>query len=99
MMDDTALPKKGRRSVGVAAQYASALGKTANCQTLVSATLARGEVPVTVGLRLFLPESWTSDPLRCGFRRSSASALADSRSPSKKLIGCEPRSPATTAYP
>ena len=64
VMDDTALPKKGRHSVGVAAQYASALGKTANCQTLVSATLARGEVPVTVGLRLFLPESWTSDPLR-----------------------------------
>jgi SRSO17 transposase len=64
VMDDTALPKKGRHSVGVAAQYASALGKAANCQTLVSATLARGEVPVTVGLRLFLPESWTSDPLR-----------------------------------
>ncbi len=38
--------------------------KNANCQTLVSVTLACGEVPVTVGLRLFLPESWTSDPLR-----------------------------------
>jgi SRSO17 transposase len=64
VIDDTALPKKGRHSVGVAAQYASALGKTANCQTLVSTTLARGEVPVTVGLRLFLPESWTDDPVR-----------------------------------
>jgi len=64
VIDDTALPKKGRHSVGVAAQYASALGKTANCQTLVSLTLARGEVPVMVGLRLFLPESWTSDPAR-----------------------------------
>src|SRR5262249_40709144 len=41
-----------------------ALGKTANCQTLVSLTLARGEVPVTVALRLFLPESWTSDRAR-----------------------------------
>jgi SRSO17 transposase len=64
VIDDTAMPKKGTHSVGVAAQYASALGKTANCQTLVSATLARGEVPVTVALRLFLPESWTSDPAR-----------------------------------
>src|SRR5262249_8831875 len=60
VIDDTAIPKKGMHSVGVAAQYASALGKTANCQTLVSLTLARGEVPVVLALRLFLPESWTS---------------------------------------
>lgn len=64
VIDDTALPKKGKHSVGVAPQYASSLGKNANCQTLVSLTLARGEVPVMVGLRLFLPESWTSDPDR-----------------------------------
>ena len=61
VIDDTTLPKKGTHSVGVAPQYASALGKTANCQTLVSLTLARGEVPVMVGLRLFLPETWTGD--------------------------------------
>jgi SRSO17 transposase len=60
VIDDTAIPKKGTLSVGVAPQYASALGKTANCQTLVSLTLARGEVPVVAALRLFLPESWTS---------------------------------------
>jgi len=66
IVDDTALPKKGRNSVGVAPQYAGALGKNANCQTLVSLTLARREVPVMVGLRLFLPESWTSDPVRLG---------------------------------
>ena len=64
IIDDTALPKKGAHSVGVAPQYASSLGKTANCQSLVSLTLASREVPVMVGLRLFLPESWTSDPRR-----------------------------------
>ena len=64
IIDDTALPKKGRNSVGVAPQYASALGKTANCQSLVSVTLASREVPVMVGLRLFLPESWTDDSKR-----------------------------------
>jgi SRSO17 transposase len=64
IVDDTALPKKGERSVGVAPQYASTLGKNANCQTLVSLTLASSEVPVMVALRLFLPESWTSDPAR-----------------------------------
>src|SRR6266542_3583385 len=64
VIDDTALPKKGKHSVGVAPQYASALGKNANCQTLVSLTLARGEVPVMLALRLFLPESWTGDRVR-----------------------------------
>jgi SRSO17 transposase len=64
VIDDTAVPKKGKHSVGVAPQYASALGKTANCQTLVSLTLARGEVPVMVALRLFLPENWTGDTAR-----------------------------------
>ena len=41
VVDDTAIAKKGTHSVGVAPQYASALGKTANCQTLVS--LARSD--------------------------------------------------------
>jgi len=38
VVDDTALPKKGQGSVGVAPQYASSLGKTCNCQSLVSVT-------------------------------------------------------------
>lgn len=64
IIDDTALPKKGKASVGVAPQYSTARGKIANCQTLVSVTLVSGEVPVMLGLRLFLPESWTSDLTR-----------------------------------
>jgi SRSO17 transposase len=64
VIDDTAMLKKGKHSVGVAPQYCSALGKIANCQTLVSLTLARREVPIMLALRLFLPESWTSDPVR-----------------------------------
>ena len=63
VIDDTAMPKKGDRSVGRSG-CASTLGKTANCQTLVSLTLARREVPVMIALRLFVPESWTSDPAR-----------------------------------
>ena len=79
VIDDTALAKKGTRSVGVAPQYASALGKTANCQTLVSLTLARDEVPVPVSLRLFLPEAWTNDPERLG-RAGVPSSARPSRS-------------------
>src|SRR3712207_5692621 len=65
VIDDTALPKKGTLSVGVARQYCGQLGKRANCQALVSLTLAGREVPVPVRLRLFLPEGWTRDAERC----------------------------------
>jgi SRSO17 transposase len=65
IVDDTTLPKKGRCSVGVAHQYSGALGKMTNCQTLVSLTLARQEVPVCIALRLFLPQEWTDDSARC----------------------------------
>jgi SRSO17 transposase len=64
VIDDTALPKKGTHSVGVASQYAGALGKNTNCQTLVSLTLARDEVPIPIVLRLFLPETWIQNPER-----------------------------------
>jgi SRSO17 transposase len=65
VVDDVGVPKKGELSVGVARQYCGELGKVANCQVLVSLTLARGEVPRPVGLRLFLPSVWTDDPERC----------------------------------
>src|SRR4051794_23433209 len=65
VVDDSGLPKKGELSVGVARQYCGELGKVANCQVLVSLTLARGEVPLPVGLRLFLPSVWTDDAERC----------------------------------
>lgn len=68
-VDDVSLVKKGEHSVGVAHQWCGALGKNANCQSLVSLTLARGQVPVTLGLRLYLPKAWAQDPARrqeCG---------------------------------
>jgi SRSO17 transposase len=64
VLDDTALVKQGRHSVGVKRQYCGQLGKRANCQSLVSLTLGRAEMPVCVGLRLFLPEDWSADPAR-----------------------------------
>lgn len=64
IVDDTAIPKKGDQSVGVAHQYCGQLGKQANCQSLVSLTLARENVPVPIALQLYLPESWCSDTKR-----------------------------------
>src|ERR687897_2803271 len=64
VIDDTALLNKGTHSVGVASQYAGGVGKNANCQSLVSLTLAKDEVPVPIVLRLFLPETWIKEPER-----------------------------------
>jgi SRSO17 transposase len=65
IVDDTPVLKKGTHSPGVAPQYCGQLGKIANCQTLVSLTLARDEVPVPLALRLYVPKEWTDDPVRC----------------------------------
>lgn len=73
IIDDTALVKKGEHSVGVAHQYCGQLGKGANCQALVSLTLARDEMPLPVALRLYLPKAWADDAERrrkCGVPES-----------------------------
>lgn len=64
IIDDTALPKKGNESVGVAHQYCGALGKQANCQSLVSLTLANDVVPLPVSLQLYVPIEWASNSKR-----------------------------------
>jgi SRSO17 transposase len=61
IVDDTGLPKDGRFSPGVAHQYCGALGKTANCQVLVSVNAAADQASCPLGWRLFLPESWDQD--------------------------------------
>ncbi len=86
VIDDIALPKKGEHSVGVASQYAGVLGKTANCQVLVSLTLARDEVPVPLALRLFLPDEWLQKPDRC---RHAGVPEACLRERSKPMIALE----------
>jgi len=64
LVDDTAVPKKGQHSVGVAHQYCGALGKPANCQVVVTVTLANEAVSVPAAYQLYLPESWARDRTR-----------------------------------
>jgi SRSO17 transposase len=64
-LDETSFVKKGTASVGVQRQYCGRLGKLDNCQAGVFACLGRGARAALVDFRLFLPESWAQDPVRC----------------------------------
>jgi SRSO17 transposase len=65
IIDETGLPKKGNKSVGVSRQWCGQLGKIENCQVGVFSVLGSQEHAVPIGYRLFLPESWTNDEQRC----------------------------------
>jgi SRSO17 transposase len=65
LLDESGFAKKGNKSVGVARQWNGRLGKVDNCQVGVFAALSDGQRASLVDLRLFLPDSWTSDPARC----------------------------------
>ena len=65
LLDESGWEKFGKKSVGVARQYIGQIGKVANGQVGVFASLSDG---VQVGLlqgRLYLPKEWTGDPKRC----------------------------------
>ena len=64
VIDDTGVPKDGKRSPGVKRQYSGTLGKIGSCQIAVSlhAVSPKGTVPL--GFRLYLPEDWCKDPER-----------------------------------
>jgi SRSO17 transposase len=64
VIDDTAFPKFGRWSVGVAPQYCGALGKVANCQVGVSVHAVTDQASCPIDWRLFLPEDWDADAER-----------------------------------
>jgi SRSO17 transposase len=83
VLDDTGVPKDGRRSPGVKRQYSGTLGKIGNCQIAVSlhAVSARGTVPL--GFRLYLPEDWCQDPVR----RREAKIPADVEFQTKPALG------------
>ena len=85
VIDDTAFPKFGRYSVGVAPQYCGALGKVANCQVGVSVHAATDQASCPLDWRLFLPREWDED----AERRRKAHVPADQRHRPKWQLALE----------
>src|SRR5258708_26506012 len=65
VVDETGFLKKGKKSVGVAAQYTGTAGKIANSQIGVFLAYANRSGAVLLDRELYLHADWEKDPERC----------------------------------
>ncbi len=85
IIDDTSFPKQGRHSVGVHHQYCGQLGKQANCQVVVTLSIANHHASLPIAYRLYLPQEWAED----GVRRKKAHVPKAIKFKTKPLIALE----------
>ena len=65
VVDETGDVKKGLHSVGVQRQYSGTAGRIENSQVAVYLTYAAPRGHALIDRALYLPKSWTQDPMRC----------------------------------
>jgi SRSO17 transposase len=65
VVDETGFLKKGVHTVGVQRQYTGTAGRIENAQVGVFLAYASRHGHTLIDRRVYLPESWTSDPQRC----------------------------------
>jgi SRSO17 transposase len=64
VIDETGFLKQGKASCGVGRQYTGSAGKVTNCQIGVFAAYVSAKGHAFVDRALYLPKSWTTDPIR-----------------------------------
>lgn len=64
VIDPSAFPKQGRKSVGVARQWCGRLGKVTNCQLGVFLAYVSRREHALCDFRMYLPEEWIRDRKR-----------------------------------
>lgn len=72
VIDETGIPRKGEKCVGVAPQYCGEVGKVANCQVVVTAHYVDPYRAWPALGRLYLPERWCED-----FRRREEAQIPE----------------------
>lgn len=108
--DDTGFAKQGKTSVGVARQYAGALGQVGNCRVAVTCCDSEAQATWPVAVCLYLPQSWAGDPARrrrarvpegvaCHTKPETALALLDqARACDRLLVEVNEHMPRTPSF-
>jgi SRSO17 transposase len=65
VIDETGDVKKGSRTVGVQRQYTGTAGRIENSQVAVYLTYSAERGHALIDRELYLPKSWSDDPVRC----------------------------------
>jgi SRSO17 transposase len=65
VIDETSVPKKGKKTPGVHRQYCGSRGKLENCIVTVHLGIVRGLFKTLLDAALFLPQAWSENRARC----------------------------------